>query len=319
MSNYDTPLHIDDQIEAMKFYVSFRQRTRMRRLLQKEGYFRVSRYGKFLLSKTMVLHSKPSQDVLFDLYDFDIALREIFFRYTQKAEIQFKNHIANACSLSVGSSVFYLDQSFYTPSRGERDKIKRNNNVKKFPGTFKYIKDAEKKLISQQHKHPQFSAYRLGGPRHRKRIPAWAAFMYFDFGTIESMYAYLRLDLRKEVLAYGYPTSQRNMKKIDTINMDTWISAIRNLRNTCSHHNILVGKTSSIIHLDAERDSLNCLPNNTDLFSRMYALKKILVSKDSSHLKRDLKKLILKTDIDIYRLGILPRNWESLFDSIHEF
>lgn len=318
MSNSDIPLHMDDQLISMKSYVTFRQRTRMKRLLQKEGYFRVSRYGKFLISYTNVLHAKPSQDMLFDLYDFDISLREIFFRYTQKAEIQIKNHIANACSLNTASSVFYLDTAYYTPSKGERDRGKRRANINKFPSAMKYIKDSEKKLISSQHKHPQFSAYRSGGTRYRKRIPAWAAFMYFDFGAIESIYSYLRSDLRKEVLRYGYPNSQRVFTKIDTSNMDTWISAIRNLRNTCSHHDILVGKTSSVIHLDTKVDHSGCLPNDTDLFSRIYALKKVLVRTDSENLKLDLMKLIAKTNINIYQFNILPPNWESLFDSIGE-
>ncbi|WNS78816.1 Abi family protein [Domibacillus sp. DTU_2020_1001157_1_SI_ALB_TIR_016] len=317
MSNADIPLDIEDQVSLMKSYVTFRQKLRMKRLLQKEGYFRVSRYGKYLLSFTQVLQAKPTQDLLYDLYDFDIALREIFFRYTQKAEIQIKNHIANACSLYTQNPTFYLDQTFYTPSGGVSDKTKRKANVRRFPRVFSSIKEAEKALIKHQNKHPQFSSYRTGGPRYRKRIPAWAAFMYFDFGTVENIYAYSKMDLRKEVLRYGYPDSNRKFGKNDTYNMDTWISAIRNLRNTCSHHNILVGKTSSVVHLDHKVDSPQCLPSDTDLFSRMYALKKILHPNDSAELKIDLQRLLSRTKINVYQFNVLPQNWESLYDSIH--
>jgi len=318
MSNADTPLSLEDQILLMKNYVVFRQKSKARTLLRKEGYFRVSRYGKFLLSYTNVLRSKPDQSLLYDLYNFDEALREIFFRYTQKAELQFKNHLSNSVSLKLNNPTFYLDSSSYTPSRGESDKNKRNRYKKNFSGFHADLKKSENKLISKTHMYPELKPYRRGGPRYRKRIPAWTAFMYFDFGTIEHIYAYLRLDLRKEVLESGYPESTRKVSKIDTKNMDTWIAAIRNLRNTCSHHNMLVGKTSSIVHLD-NLDSTIVLPSNTDLFSRMYALKKVLDSKDSEKLKNDVTKLIKKTKFNIHQFNILPFNWETLFDQIHKF
>lgn len=57
--------------------------------------------------------------------------------------------------------------------------------------------------------------------------------------------------------------------------MDTWLDAIRNLRNVCSHHNKLVGKTSSIVLIDGA-DDINLLSSQTDLFSRIYALIKVL-------------------------------------------
>jgi len=319
MSNMDTPLTLENQVILMKTYVTFRQKMKMRRILQKEGYFRISRYGKYLLSYTGVLRSKPDQKLLFDLYDFDVALRGIFFKYTQKAELQIKNHIANAVSLKLNDSTFYLESTYYTPSQGESDKNKRKRYVKNFNGFHINLKKAENKLISKRNQYPELKDYRTGGPRHRKRIPAWTAFMYFDFGTIELIYAYLRLDLKKEVLKYGYPNSTRKISKLDTKNMDTWISAIRNLRNTCSHHNILAGKTSSVVHLDQRFDPAGVLPNDTDLFSRMYALKKVLNPADSKLLKEDLKKLITKTKFNIYNLNILPRNWESLYDRIHNF
>ncbi|WP_108671389.1 Abi family protein [Peribacillus acanthi] len=319
MSNLDTPLTLEDQIFLMKTYVNFRQRTKMRTILQKEGYFRVSRYGKYLLSYTHILRSKPEQKLLFDLYDFDVALRGIFFKYTQKAEIQIKNHIANAVSLKLNDSTFYLDTNSYTPSQGESDRNKRARYISKFPKFYTDLKKAENRLIAKPHLYPELNSYRRGGPRYRKRIPAWTAFMYFDFGTIEHIYAYLRGDLKKEVLRYGFPnTTRKNISKLDTKNMDTWIAAIRNLRNTCSHHNMLTGKTSSIVHLD-RLDTINTLPNDTDLFSRMYALKKILAPNDSELLKEDLKKLIKKTNFSIYSFNVLPRNWELLYNNIHNF
>jgi abortive infection bacteriophage resistance protein len=323
MPNTDTPLSIEDQILLMKTYVTFRQKTKMRRLLSKEGYFRVSRYGKQLLSYTPILRTKPSQDLLFDIYNFDKDLRKIFYKFTQQAEIQFKNHVANAVSLHLSDPVFYLNQTpnenYYTSSKGERDRHKKQRNQRFFTTFMQEVILLENKLRTQQNRYPEFSIYCGTGLRVGKKIPAWAAFMYFDFGTIVHIYAYLRLDLRKEVLKYGYPNSLRTISKSDTQNMDTWIDAIRNLRNICSHHNKLVGKTSSVVHLDRNFDSPTLLPSDTDLFSRMYALKKVLHIEDSLALKKEVKKLINSSKLNVYQLGILPPNWETLYDSIHSF
>ena len=232
MSDLDTPLTLESQVALMKTYVVFKKRTKMRNILQKEGYFRLSRYGKYLLSYTNILGSKPDQKLLYDLYDFDVALRGIFFKYTQKAEIQMKNHIANAVSLKLNDSTFYLDVNSYTPSQGESDSNKRKRNRENFPKFHSDLKKAENRLIAKPHMYPELSNYRRGGPRYRKRIPAWTAFMYFDFGTVEHIYAYLKGNLKKEVLKYGFPnTTRKSIDKIDTTNMDTWISAISNLRN----------------------------------------------------------------------------------------
>ena len=47
----DSPITIDKQIVEMKKYVTFRKKVKIKRLLEYAGYFRVSRYGKYLLSR----------------------------------------------------------------------------------------------------------------------------------------------------------------------------------------------------------------------------------------------------------------------------
>ena len=73
--------------------------------------------------------------------------------------------------------------------------------------------------------------------------------------------------------------------------------------------------TSSVVIPD-NRDSADVLPDNTNLYSRLYALKKILPQKDADMLARELEKLISKTKIDIYKMNVLPANWKELYDKI---
>lgn len=326
MSNLDIPFSINEQLDEIKKYVSFEENAQMKVFLEKEGYFRISRYGKFLISKSNELGRMPNQDDLYDLYDFDIKLRELFFRYTQKAEIYFKSLLANSVSLSpltsqrlnneYTSSTFYLDENLYTPSRGEKDKRDRRKNIERFKKNFyPSLVQKETELRTYANKYPELSMYRNSGVRQNMKIPAWTAFMYFDMGTVEHIYLYLNAGLKKELLKTLYPNSTRNFRNIDTKNMDTYISAIRSLRNTCSHHNILVGTTSLIVHADVQ-DS-NILVTNTDLFSRIYALKKVLHSSDREILKEDLKELISITSVDVYLFKILPNDWESRYNRIY--
>ena len=119
---YDVPITIEEQIKMMKKYVVFEKSKRIKCFLDCVGYFRASRYAKFLLSYSNTLAGKPSHNLLYELYTFDFELRKILFEYCIKAEVKFKSSLANAVSLKTGDAVFYLDENNYTKTRGERDK-----------------------------------------------------------------------------------------------------------------------------------------------------------------------------------------------------
>ena len=110
MPNTELPIDLETQVVLMKKYVSFRQRKKMRDFLGYAGYFRESRYGKYLLTQVNVFGSKADSKIFFALYDFDVQLRLLLFKYCKKAEIRFKSAIANAVSLKTGDAGFYLDK-----------------------------------------------------------------------------------------------------------------------------------------------------------------------------------------------------------------
>lgn len=75
MPNTELPMDLESQIILMKKYITFRQRKKMREFLGYAGYFRASRYGKFLLTQVNAFGSKADSKVFFELYDFDVQLR----------------------------------------------------------------------------------------------------------------------------------------------------------------------------------------------------------------------------------------------------
>lgn len=314
MLNTELPMDLESQVVLMKKYITFRQRKKMREFLGYAGYFRASRYGKFLLTQVNAFGSKANSKVFFELYDFDVQLRLLLFKYCKKAEVRFKSAIANAVSLKTGDAGFYLDRQYYTPTKSEKDKKTRNRNITFFNTKFfANLTNDEEKLRRDVVKHPELREYRKGGTRQNNVLPVWAAFSYFEMGTIVMIYSYLRGDLRKEVLDYTYSAS--NYKKEVTKQMDTWLDAVRNLRNYCAHHSMVVGMTSSVVIPD-NRDSTDVLPDNTNLYSRLYALKKILLQQDVDMLMNELDRLISRTKIDVYKMNILPANWKDLYDRI---
>lgn len=314
MLNTELPMDLESQVVLMKKYITFRQRKKMREFLGYAGYFRASRYGKFLLTQVNAFGSKADSKVFFELYDFDVQLRLLLFKYCKKAEVRFKSAIANAVSLKTGDAGFYLDRQYYTPTKSEKDKKTRNRNITFFNTKFfANLTNDEEKLRRDVVKHPELREYRKGGTRQNNVLPVWAAFSYFEMGTMVLIYSYLRGDLRKEVLDYTY--SQKNYKKEVTKQMDTWLDAVRNLRNYCAHHSMLVGMTSSVVIPD-NRDSSDVLPDNTNLYSRLYALKKILSQEDANMLETELDRLVSRAKIDVYKMNILPSNWKDLYDRI---
>lgn len=110
MANTEPPITLEEQVIQMKKYVSFRQRKKMRDFLNYAGYFRASRYGKFLLSRVEVTGAKSKQDTLFALYKFDVELRRILSFYCNRAEVRFKSALSNACSIKLNNGTFYLDK-----------------------------------------------------------------------------------------------------------------------------------------------------------------------------------------------------------------
>lgn len=66
-------------------------------------------------------------------------------------------------------------------------------------------------------------------------------------------------------------------------------------------------------------DDRERLPKDTDLFSRLYALKKLLTAEEAENLEKEIQKLLKKTKFNVYQLHILPPNWIELYDAIAVF
>ncbi len=301
-----------EKINILKRYVTAKTDTRLYNRLKYAGFYRLRLYARFLSSKSHILKTKPSEDVLYSLYEFDEKLRLLLFVFCKKAEISLKSAVSSSCTQREQNSLFYACRESYTPTKGTVDKLTRQKNITYFEYYLDGILDEEQKVRTDVSKYPEIHKSRPDGKNSADRLPADVLFSYLDFGSVCKMYSYLRGDLRKEILRYGY--TRKNYGKETTKQFDTWLDAIRNLRNSCAHHNILIGKTSNVILPEFGEDSL--LKSRTDLFSRLYALKKVLPENQGKALGSALSRLISHSKTEVYRLGILPSDWKEKYDSI---
>lgn len=311
LDSSNAPIDLNEQISWMKRYVSFRRTERIKRFLNYVGYFRASRYGKFLLSYSEKLGKKPTHNMLFELYKLDEELRKVFFNYCQCVEIRLKTVICDTISLELKDELFYLNELVYTSSQSEKDAKKRYRNKKRFPNFIRKIGDAESEIRTNINKYPELIDYRKGGIRNDQKLPCWVYFYYIEFGNVCMIFDYLNLKYKKKILDNMY--NGKTHSKHDVQEFSTWIDAIKNLRNICCHHNILFGKTSSLV-LQNSKD--NVLITNTDLFSRIYAFKKVLSVTEAEELKNDLRKVLNHSKLDWSIVELFPEDWETRFDNI---
>ena len=194
------PLDLDEQVILMKKYVSFENDSAIKRRLVYTGFFRLRRYGMFLLSKIGRLGKKPTEQMLYDLYDFDEKLRLILFAYCKKAEIGLKTNMTVGLSNRVNNHLFYLDENSYTPTKSNNDKVEKQKNMRMFEGFLKDIRNNEKRIRTDTGRYPEIKEMRPKGKSENDHLPAEVYFYYIDLGDICPIYSYLRGDLRKEVL-----------------------------------------------------------------------------------------------------------------------
>lgn len=223
-------------------------------------------------------------------------------------------------TITTSNPIFYLDQSYYTPSRSENNKAIRQRNIDLFPKFLNDLKAKEISIRTNAKKYPELRDYRFGGQYYTDKLPAWVLFEYIDFGTLVTLFKYLNATYRNKILTTMYKV--KNVDKSIAKEFNTWLTAVRNLRNRCAHHNRVIGTSSSIVIQSSQESTSFHLQSYTDLFSRLYAISKFLSSKERNKLKFEIKKRINKFEkcgICFDLLNIFPTDWENEFDNISLF
>ena len=252
------------------------------------GYYRLGFYW-FPFEKSYPRKMKRTHEfkdgTCFDfamrLYYFDYDLRNIFLKYINRIEINFRTKLIYYVSNRYKQDPFWYQNSKYVNKAFLEDEIME-----------KAMKDAAKEdVIIQDMKV------------HNRRIsPAWKAMEFFSFGATISLYDNLKEGPLKCDISNLYGISSPN-------NFLSYIDTVRKLRNYCAHGKVIFDKN---LPEAISNGPLGYLGNSkTQLFGAYRVLEYLLgcVSKNrETDMKREIKALFDKMPNDVVKSIILQNS-----------
>lgn len=220
-------------------------------------------------------------DFALRLYYFDYDLRNIFLKYINRIEINFRTKLIYYVSNRYKQDPFWYQNSKYV-------------NIAFLEGEImeKAMKDAAKEDVIIQ----DMKVY------NRRISPAWKAMEFFSFGATISLYDNLKEGPLKCDISNLYGISSPN-------NFLSYIDTVRKLRNYCAHGKVIFDKN---LPEAISNGPLGYLGNSkTQLFGAYRVLEYLLgcISKNRARdMKREIKALFDKMPNDVVKSIILQNS-----------
>ena len=281
--------NVDEQIAKLESRgMTICDKDKAKECLLDIGYFRLGFYW-FPFEKSyprkMNRDHKFKEGTNFDyairLYYFDYNLRNIFLKYINRIEINFRTKLIYHASNRYKQDPFWYQNSKYV-------------NMAFLEGDVmeKAMKDVSKEEVIIQDMKV-----------HKRSIsPAWKAMEFFSFGTAISLYDNLKEGPLKCEISNLYGMSSPN-------NFLSYIDTVRKLRNYCAHGKVLFDKN---LPEAISNGPLGYLGNSkTQLFGAYRVLEYLLgqVSQNRAEdMKQEIKALFNKMPDDIVKQIILQNS-----------
>lgn len=281
--------NVDEQIAKLESRgMTICDKDKAKECLLDIGYFRLGFYWfpfEESYPRKMNRDHKFKEGTNFDyairLYYFDYNLRNIFLKYINRIEINFRTKLIYHASNRYKQDPFWYQNSKYV-------------NMAFLEGDVmeKAMKDVSKEEIIIQDMKV-----------HKRSIsPAWKAMEFFSFGTAISLYDNLKEGPLKCEISNLYGMSSPN-------NFLSYIDTVRKLRNYCAHGKVLFDKN---LPEAISNGPLGYLGNSkTQLFGAYRVLEYLLgqVSQNRAEdMKQEIKALFNKMPDDIVKQIILQNS-----------
>ena len=240
-----------------------------------------------------------------NLYYFDEALRELFFKYLLKVEQKLKSHISYYFSEEHGNSIDAYTSLYNYDYQ----------DSKKVPEVFRLLGEINR-IITANFNAVNLNHYIV----NHENIPLWVLMRKLTFGNVSKMLDMLPMPLTKISKEYSHLTSTSQLSAI--------ISVLVLFRNTCAHNDRLYNYRSNKGELPPLRlhkelglvrlPNGNYLQGKQDLFAVIIALRYLLEAANFPLFFRSLEELIKnhpdnaafpKTEL-IKSMGF-PANWQE--------
>lgn len=214
--------NIDEQIAKLESRgMTFADKEKAKECLLDIGYFRLGFYWfpfeksyPRKVNRTHEFKKGTNFEDVISLYYFDFNLRNIFLKYINRIEINFRTKLIYYASNRYKQDPFWYQDSKYVNKAFLEDDVME-----------KAMKDASKEdVIIQDMK------------AHKRNVsPAWKAMEFFSFGATISLYDNLKEGPLKCEISNLYGISSPN-------NFLSYIDTVRKLRNYCAHGKVLFDK-----------------------------------------------------------------------------
>ncbi len=267
-----------------------------RSMLEKNNYYNLINAFKdlFLASKNPEIYiTGTTFEEIYNVYIFDLSLRELFLKYILCIENEFKTHVAYVLSLDVNSGCYFSKSCYDTGSKKKKESILKTQNM-----IFQ--------IYEKNSNNPMVSHFLDKG----EIIPLWALLNIFEFGQMRSFYNILKPNLKNKVSKYY---------SISSSDLYSMLSALNMFRNVCAHGNRLYNYkliddqkqiVDTIVHSNMKINKISAGGLNyyscgkKDLFSVVICFKYLLDNTDFNLFFDELNELISSLSSKIKTINI---------------
>lgn len=271
--------------------------------LETIGYYRLSGYSYPFRKRLADVIGRDQAfvegtrfaDVL-SLYAFDVKLRSAAFAQLACIEIALRSWIGN----EVGKidPAMHLDVTKLGPTALHVEKRSKQRRYDSWKARY------DKKLSTSNEDFAKHYRQSCGG-----ELPIWVAVQLLDWGALQTLFSMLPRGVQDAIVAgVGISASE----------MNSWLNALRVMRNISAHHNRLFNRvfpSKPAFPQAAETSEFigNAGPNNRAFYLltlTQYFLDRFQIG-DKTVLPSVLAEFPSMQHIDISSMGA-PMNWESL-------
>lgn len=176
-------------------------------ILQTVSYHRLSPYLDSLI-KNHPFFCEPTFEKAWELYCFDRELRLLITDAIEKIEVAFRTSLSETMS-GLYSPYWFLDNKIF-------------KDQKKF---YKFVKQLD---VICQDKHNSYIQEYYRNYDYPKYPPSWILFEYLSFGACITGFINIKKIKDRKLIC--------NLFKEHPTTMQSWLYAMRYMRNLCAHH-----------------------------------------------------------------------------------
>lgn len=260
------------------------------RYLENIGYYRLSAYMYPFLKEPKENHQyKPGTTFkqILHLYRFDKKLRMLLFNEIEKVEIAIRRAIINI-PIEMTGDMYWLTNNIHFANQYTFQDTKSNIDKEYAKSTEDFIKHFKKNYSNP---YP----------------PAWILGELLTIGNLNIVYRNLKADkIRKHISQYF---------GLQPIVLESWITALTLLRNSCCHHSRVWNKLSIILPIFPKiinNPWIKSTQNPQKVYFTICIVKYFLniISPNNDMLVKIQRLFMTFPEIDIKALGFTD-NWEK--------